>query len=85
MVQSCIIGNTVVVVPGTTKPGGSRVRFSVCVQPNATNVLKEKTYFLPSQVRAIDCSRIDSTLNLGKIDSANLGRIDEALREVLGL
>lgn len=74
---------TVIVVPGTTRPGAASVQTVVSVKPSSTNGLKELTHFLPFQIRAIDGARV--VRQLGKLAPTELRAIDNALRDLLCL
>jgi len=83
VVQARRIGNTVVVVPGTTQQGAARFDTAVVVDPSASNGLDAQTVFLPFQIRAIDGSRL--VRQCGRLCAEDMAAIDDALRLLLEL
>ena len=76
----------VVVVPGTKQDGSKRSDYQNVVQVTRTpqNGLRFDTIFHCHQVRAIDKGRF-ATPPIGRLSTAHLQALDQALRYSLGL
>lgn len=74
---------TVIVVPLTSRLRARRFPGSIEVAPSILNGLDQRSVALVHQITTIDQSNVER--QVGELDSADLGRLDEALVEHLGL
>jgi mRNA interferase MazF len=74
---------TVVLVPLTSNAERMRLPGSVLIQPSKANGLSVDSVALCSQVRAIDRKRVLRAM--GRLADADYARIEDALRQTMGL
>ena len=74
----------IAVIPGTGTPPPALFPNVVAVRPSRENGLREETYFLCHQIRALDHSRFTKD-RIGKLSDRDLLRIDNAVRFSLRL
>jgi mRNA interferase MazF len=75
--------STVVIVPLTSNQSASRFPGSFLVHPSAKNGLASESIVLTHQMRALDTTRIESTI--GVLSDADLKCLEDELRSLLGL
>jgi mRNA interferase MazF len=74
---------TIVVVPVTSQLSAERFPYTVRVQPSVTNGLSQISILLVFQMRALDRIRVIG--RAGRLEVHYLAKLDEVLRQMLGL
>lgn len=81
-VQTDIAGEPMLMVaPITSNLKADRFRFTVKIEPSATNGLTQPSIIMIFQMRAIDKDRIIK--KLGRLSTDELERVDAEIREML--
>lgn len=75
---------TVMVVPFTTNLRALRFPYTLQIEPSPMNGLAQPSVLLVFQMRAVDLRRLRGE-PMGRLDAGDLARLDEALRDLLGL